>query len=519
MIHSLDKNKLSKNVVFLASLLALCLTVVAPHQAHAITANSALLNTYTNCNTGNDTAFTGLLSVPQDSYNVYVHLQKRGQIGTVQAYAQVNDNTGNCTPIGPPTVVNGDSWTYIGVYGEPQTDQQTIFQIASADLGATLDANRPSLMLVSQTNPVCVPTTECFVTVDGAQGYVTPPGTLPTLDSLHVVRAIDPATDTINKVTYYVDDDAVYSTKTLEAFDLRYVTFSNQSLTRVIQYGSGQQVVVQQSPPDSYTDTFWNFLFRIFQSNPNALPTMLWIAGISLVGGLALGISHAVQRHRLWEMDHGFIHERYALITDADRRAAFLRDHVTTIIRRVILGVLLIAAIITVIIVLNKFVGTLFRVDGYSMESTFKNGTEVYVNEIPITLAHLSGVDYTPKRGDVVILHAIYGVTDQVTADSQKEYIIKRVIGLPGERVLVKNSTITIFNTTHPDGFNPDAGSLWAKTYHANDPNEDIDVTLGANELFVSGDNRPVSVDSRFNGPIRTSEVVGEAAFKLWPIQ
>jgi signal peptidase I len=166
--------------------------------------------------------------------------------------------------------------------------------------------------------------------------------------------------------------------------------------------------------------------------------------------------------------------------------------------------------IITGIILVNTYVLTLYKVDGHSMESTYHNGSEQVINKIPVTLAHLAGHDYTPSRGQVVIIRQVFGITDDVQAvDKENQYLIKRVIGLPGERVVVHNGIITIYNAQYPNGFNPDAGSSWSKTGHADTGGPDVDVTLAKNEIFICGDNRPESIDSRFNGPILTKQIIG----------
>ncbi len=94
--------------------------------------------------------------------------------------------------------------------------------------------------------------------------------------------------------------------------------------------------------------------------------------------------------------------------------------------------------------------------------------------------------------------------------------MVKRVIGLPGERVVIKDGVVTVYNREHPDGFNPDATGKW-KSDLTNNPNENIDVSLGQSEILVAGDNRPESLDSRTNGPIDVSEIVGRAEARILP--
>jgi hypothetical protein len=244
--------------------------------------NATDLNVITDCNSPTKTSYTGLLQVPVGGYTIYTQLAKRGQTAQITTYAEDGSLQGGCATIGT-VIANGDVWTKVGHWVAVSTESQTIFQLSSDQLGLSIDANRPSVMLVSDTNPVCVPTTRCNVTLDSQSGYILPPGTLTTQDSLHVVRIINPSEDTVVNVTYYVDSEPAYTTKTLQDFDLRYVTLSNQKLSRVVGYASGQRLVLDSQPPDTFSDTFANFLFKLVRLNPRLLMAIGLIVGISLL--------------------------------------------------------------------------------------------------------------------------------------------------------------------------------------------------------------------------------------------
>jgi len=478
-------------------------------KTHALTVDSSQLNLTTSCDVGTEASFTGMLPVPADTYDVYVRLPTAGQTADVQVYGQIDDDVANCVTVGSAHAT-GDRWTLAGSWSAPTTDSQTIFQMASSALNSTLGANRPSIMIASHTSPTCVPTTECSVTIDGETGFVRPIGTLPNEDSLHIVRPIDPSLDTISKVTYYVDGEPAYTTPTLLPFDLRYVTVSNQALARVIDYQSGQRVVLNETVPDGFSDNFGNFVFRIYESNPRLILAVAAVIGLAILGGLVLALIRAIRRHHTWQLDHGFAHQNVGAVTDVDVRKAYLRERNWSIIKTSIWVVIGIAFVMTLAVVANTFIVKLYKVDGQSMESTYHNTSEQVINVVPVTLAHIAGHDYTPSRGQVVIIRQVFGVTDDVqAADKEDQYLIKRVIGLPGERVVVKNNQITIYNADNPNGFDPDAGSKWAATMHADTDNENVDVSLAKDEIFICGDNRPESIDSRFNGPILTKQIIG----------
>jgi signal peptidase I len=93
-------------------------------------------------------------------------------------------------------------------------------------------------------------------------------------------------------------------------------------------------------------------------------------------------------------------------------------------------------------------------------------------------------------------------------------YLIKRVIGLPGETVIVKNNAITIKNQQHPDGLVISEPYLPAGTITSGDGTW----TLSSSSYMMLGDNRAVSYDSRSWGPLPANDIVGLVRFRLWPL-
>jgi len=158
------------------------------------------------------------------------------------------------------------------------------------------------------------------------------------------------------------------------------------------------------------------------------------------------------------------------------------------------------------------FVVQSYQVDGVSMETTLQNDDRLIVDKLPRTLARITGHDYIPARGNIIIFNQS-GLPD--AGPSGEKQLIKRVIGLPGEHVVIKNGYITIFNKAHPGGFNPDTttGYHLTNTYTA----PDVDLTLGPNQIFVCGDNRTNSEDSRYFGPINASQIVGRLVLRVLP--
>jgi signal peptidase I len=174
-------------------------------------------------------------------------------------------------------------------------------------------------------------------------------------------------------------------------------------------------------------------------------------------------------------------------------------------------GILITAFLVAVLLI--TFVFRSYQVDGPSMENTLQNDDKLIIWKVPRTWARLTGHDYIPKRGDIIVFTesglAAYG-------QENTKQLIKRVIGLPGDRVAVSNGEYTIYNKQHPNGFDPDKTLPYGKNIPVTSGN--FSVTLGPNQLFVSGDNRPDSLDSRSFGPINADQVIGQLIVRVYPL-
>lgn len=156
---------------------------------------------------------------------------------------------------------------------------------------------------------------------------------------------------------------------------------------------------------------------------------------------------------------------------------------------------LLVALIIVVPI--RLFVAQPFIVSGASMDPTFANGQYIIVDELSYNLGN-------PSRGDVVIFKY---------PKNPKQYFIKRVIGLPGETVLVDGQGKVFIKDK--DG----KIALTLNEPYIKYPKDDsVERTLKAGEYFMMGDNRAGSFDSRAWGPVERGLIVGKAFLRLFPI-
>jgi len=154
-------------------------------------------------------------------------------------------------------------------------------------------------------------------------------------------------------------------------------------------------------------------------------------------------------------------------------------------------------ALITLAIVLpiRFFVAEPFIVSGASMEPTFETGDYLIVDQLSYRFE-------SPKRGEVIIFRY---------PQNPSKYFIKRIVGLPGETVIIKDGAATIKNTEHPNGF------IFNQSFLSFTDSSNGSYTLSNDDYFVMGDNRPASSDSRSWGALPKENIVGRAFVRLFP--
>ncbi|WP_054958618.1 signal peptidase I [Paenibacillus dakarensis] len=156
-----------------------------------------------------------------------------------------------------------------------------------------------------------------------------------------------------------------------------------------------------------------------------------------------------------------------------------------------------IAIAFCIMVLLNMFVFNLSMVKGESMEPTLEESERLFINKLVYRFAD-------PDRGDVVVLK------DPSNGPDKKGFLVKRIIGLPGDTVEVKGHLLYV------------NGKVQNEPY-TDVPIEDPDfapVSIEEGHYFVMGDNRHIrkSKDSREFGSVQESDIVGRAEFILWPL-
>jgi signal peptidase I len=171
-----------------------------------------------------------------------------------------------------------------------------------------------------------------------------------------------------------------------------------------------------------------------------------------------------------------------------------------------------------IIVPIRVFLFQPFFVQGASMEPNFEDSNYLIVNELGYkkTSFDLNGKNVFTlapykklERSEVVVFKY---------PKNPSQFFIKRIIGLPGEKVEIKNGQIIIYNSDNPDGKFLDESAYLSKNVKTTTALEDFIITLKDDEYFVMGDNRMYSSDSRVWGPVPNSDITGRVILRAWPL-
>ena len=151
----------------------------------------------------------------------------------------------------------------------------------------------------------------------------------------------------------------------------------------------------------------------------------------------------------------------------------------------------------SIFVVVYLFIMQPNQVKGPSMEPTFRSGEYIFTSKITYKFRPMA-------RGDVVVFKS--------PKNPDQEYI-KRIVGLPGDTVRIRNGQVYVNGAQVNETYIADETSLFEGGF----VQEDVPVTVPAGKLFVMGDNRPHSSDSREFGPIDQESLIGQVFYRYFP--
>jgi len=155
--------------------------------------------------------------------------------------------------------------------------------------------------------------------------------------------------------------------------------------------------------------------------------------------------------------------------------------------------------LLAIILPIRYFLIQPFYVKGASMEPTFYDHQYLLIDEITYRFSD-------PQRGDIVVFHY---------PKDTSQFFIKRIIGLPGETLEIKDNAVYIYNKKFSQGVKLREDYLGQEVL----TNGNMNVELGDKEYFLMGDNRPSSLDSRFFGVVARKYLVGRTWLRVWPFE
>lgn len=157
-----------------------------------------------------------------------------------------------------------------------------------------------------------------------------------------------------------------------------------------------------------------------------------------------------------------------------------------------------VAVAVATVFIIRNFLVQPFLVSGASMEPNFSSGDYLMIDEVSYRFRE-------PERGETIVFRY---------PNNPSVYYIKRVVGLPGERVVIKDGFVKVYNQQNPKGFKLQEDYLLPGVRTSGN----VDEVLGEGKYFVLGDNRNYSFDSRSWGALPESNLIGVVRLRLFPV-
>lgn len=369
--------------------------------------------------------------------------------------------------------------------------------------------NRPSIVFSkhgADDSTTCQSATGCPYEYNDVLTTLYPKRVSSYFDSMDAYLYDQVSSLPVSSVKYAIDNKIVYEKNTLEPFNQNYIPPGDRATQIKIEFNNGQYALIDEEVKLATTGDLYRLARSwVYQNKVVFIYPIILLIAVTAVSSLQYARIKRHEKH-LWRAEHlanseeslDALHEGRMTQTDPD-------ESLGTVLGALKTPLIVISCLLLGITMLTSFGATLVRTDGESMLQTLQNNQQMLVNKAGRTLASVKGADYVPSRGDVIIFERAHE-----GLDAEKSLLVKRVIGLPGDTVTVTDDKITVtYNEEGKEKTFVDVEQPWFGTVTKSDFNGRISATLGVGELFVVGDNRDGSIDSRFFGPIKAQDIYG----------
>lgn len=456
---------------------------------------------------------TALFKVPQGTYKIYAATDNGSDTARVYLNQFDDLDVNHCQLLGPTVAVNQQKLAVGDVTITASSAISWYIKTQNA-VSQNLSANRLRIFLVPTNVQLCIDS-QCRVD-DSHTQLIIPVQSNTATNRVVIAYYVNPAEDTLKTVDYFADDNFLFAKQTLTEFPTEYQSIINYSkLSTLSKYESGQAIVrTQQLKDDQYGSATPTELLRKY-INPyeDKLPTAGIFLGITTFAYAILLLYRKWYVKRQWKYNHGLLTRK---VEHYDPEKSLKRIELVTTLLNIRRIAVVFIGLFALLIILNTFVIDTFDISGHSMEKTLHNGEKVLILKLPVSYKKFIHGNYIPTRGSIIVAKINESEGSYVsTFGNGKKAMIKRVVAIPGDRVVVKDKRIYVYIQNKGEAKLFGEGQPWAKTVQNTTDHFDIDRVLGINEVFVAGDNRAASIDSRINGPINAGQIIGVMIYKF----
>lgn len=456
-----------------------------------------------------ESQYSALAQLPDGNLTAYLKAGRKEDAVKTQLFYKVFDSD-DCVEIGSAQTSHTNYVKFGGAIVSPENTFISVHVKLVGSLENKSGANYPQVVFVKTNEEPCDISAGCKINFRDQSFSLSPKKVSLSIDTVRV-GVLSKLTDGIKEVAYTVDGKPAYTRPDLEKFNLNYVPDGEHTIGRTIVLKDGQSLsdseVVKRGLEGGATYLFISILYG--QSR------LLRYVGIIIVFLILYSLFTYIIKHiaarRRWESEHFFNpNEHYDMSNVGARRGITGEESYGQLLRHYKKYLISSIGLIVAVFLLNSYILTIFTVDGVSMYPTLNNRAKKPLYIFPVTLGKINKNYYLPKRGSIIVIQKDgNNLFDEIENSDKKNYVVKRVVGLPNERVVIKDGKIKIFNKENEKGFEPDAEFKWVRDLTGSE-NLSMNIKLKEGELFVVGDNRDESIDSRFYGPVQTSQVIGQ---------